>query len=213
MWNGLKKFAIGPFFDWTDPNVPLKTPGGMDLSPSSATIARLNGTPDNVSHASVYGTIPKRNAVWRLVGGRNGNDGSSMIRNKDRVKAVMRACSVAFYNIVVKTATGRTCQFADRAIGSIDERWSEWTHFSNNRSSPTDGLLPRETMLYPYESRPERQIPVEDEDHFSVVYTRDGLNGVAVGMTRIGMPQAGSTSTSAQAMGIPLEEKSGSERR
>ncbi len=178
--NGVKKFVVEVFGDRFGLNAAAD-----DLKPGSATMQRLGSTSDYVEHASVYGTIPKRNMVYELVAGMNYQDAHGFIKKKNIGRGMLKGCKLIFYNIIVKSAVGHSCHVGDRAIGSLEERWVDWTGAKNDQA---DGLLPRSTMLYPGESEGStRNVHVPGQNHFSIVYRDAGLDGVARGMHRIGM--------------------------
>lgn len=168
----------------------LNNAAAKDLRPSSATIARLRDATDNVPHANVIGIIPKRNAVYRVASGVNYGDGETLIHRKNQVKSVTKACTQIFYNAIVKTGLGKKCHALDKFIGSVDDRWNDWTH-GPDKSTPFDGFLPKDYTVYPGipESDP-RYIQVQGENHMTIQFHQPGVDGISLAMIRIGMRPA-----------------------
>jgi pimeloyl-ACP methyl ester carboxylesterase len=161
----------------------LKLPGAIDLKPSSPNIQRLGNASDAVPHAAVWGSVPQQYAWARLAASREFDSPEDKVHSVKRSRTIFRVCKAIFYNIIIKTGTGRVCASGDRAIGGFDEKWKEWTHFSNNQNSPTDGLLPEESLRYPFEGDPARQLRANgNEDHFSIVWRTPGVNRIGDGM-------------------------------
>lgn len=194
VFNGIKKIA--------NQYSPVATEGAQDLKVGSPTITRLSTTPDNKPHAAVYGTASKHHAAWRLVGTSRAQDdlGDRQVRKADAVKTISTACRVLLYNFILKTNTGRACHVVESALKQVDARWNYWTHDGQNLSEPFDRLLPRANTLYPGEPLGSTfNVRVDGQDHFTLVYTANGLYGVARGMLGIkmkpgtGAPPGGST--------------------
>ena len=160
----------------------LNTPGAEDLKPTSPTIQRLGGTSDSRPHAAVWGTVPQRYSWARIAASREFRSPESQVRDLQKGRSKLRVCRKIFYNAIIKTGTGKACATGDRAIGGFDKRWKEWTHFSGSLTTPTDGLLPEETLRYPLESDPAKQLPIRDEDHFSVLWRTPGVKRIGDGM-------------------------------
>jgi hypothetical protein len=79
----------------------------------------------------------------------------------------------------------------DRAIGGFDEKWKEWTHFGSAPNSATDGLLPVETLRYPFEGNPGKQLRANgNEDHYSIQWRDPGIIRIGDAMLAAGMRQA-----------------------
>lgn len=179
--NSLKKLITDRF--------GLNNAAARDLRTDSPTIARLRDATDNVPHANVIGIIPKRNAVYRIASGVNYGDGETLIRRKNQLKSVTKACTQIFYNAIVKTGLGKKCHAVDKFIGSVDDRWNDWTH-GPNKSTPFDGFLPKDYTPYP--GLPEgdrRYIQVPGVNHMTIQFQTDGVNGIAQAMIAMGMPR------------------------
>lgn len=161
----------------------LKAPGAIDLRPSSPTIQFLGNTGDGVPHAAVWGTVPQQYSWARLAASREYENPDAMVRTVRSQRSTLKLCAALFYNIIIKTGTGKACRTGERAIGGFDDRWKEWVHFSYARNTPTDGLLPEETLRYPLEYDAGRQLRANgNEDHFSIMWRDPGVNRIADGM-------------------------------
>jgi hypothetical protein len=169
----------------------LKSPGAIDLRPSSATIQFLGNTGDGVPHAAVWGTVPQQYSWVRLAASREYQNPEDLVRKVRSNRSSLKLCAALFYNIIIKTGTGKACRTGERAIGGFDDRWKEWVHFSYSRNSPTDGLLPEETMRYPLEYNAGRQLRANGtEDHYSIMWRDPGVTRIADGMLAAGMRPA-----------------------
>jgi len=169
----------------------LKTPAAIDLRPSSPTIQFLGNTGDGVPHAAVWGTVPQQYSWARLAASRDYESPEGLVRKVRTNRAMMKVCAAVFYNVIIKTGTGKACRTGERAIGGFDERWKEWVHFSHAPNTPTDGLLPEETLRYPLEYNTGRQLRANGhEDHFSIMWRDPGVNRIADGMLAAGMRPA-----------------------
>lgn len=167
--------------------------GAKDLRTSSPTIARLSGASDALPHANVYGIISKQDAVFYLWSGLKYGDGRSAVRNKNIVRGTARVCRAIFYNIIIKTRTGRVCHETDRALGQLDERWNYWTH-GPNKGTSFDGFLPSDYTRYPgMATNSSTNIAVTGVNHFTITFYAAGLDGVAAAMRAIGMRPYGVT--------------------
>jgi pimeloyl-ACP methyl ester carboxylesterase len=161
----------------------LKAPGAIDLRPSSATIQFLGNTGDGVPHSAVWGSVPQQYSWARLAASREYADPEAMVRSVRSNRSNLKLCAALFYNIIIKTGTGKACRTGERAIGGFDDRWKEWVHFSYARNSATDGLLPEETLRYPLEYDAGRLLRANGtEDHFSIMWRDPGVNRIADGM-------------------------------
>lgn len=161
----------------------LKTPGAIDLKPGSPTIQFLGNRGDGVPHAAVWGTVPQQYSWVRLAASREYQNPEELVRKVRSNRSNLKLCAAIFYNIIIKTGTGKACRTGERAIGGFDDRWKEWVHFSYARNSPTDGLLPEETLRYPLEYDAGRQLRANGtEDHFSIMWRDPGVNRIADGM-------------------------------
>ena len=172
----------------------MDSPGAKDLSPSSPTIQRLQ-VGDAVPHASVYGTIPKKNAAIHMFASQryDADEGMGLVRSKDVVLGLLFICKTLKYNIIIKTSGGRACYHAHRWIAGFDERWNDWTHGTNKRT-PFDGLVPQDYSLYPGTSASSAlNIRVDRANHFTLVWKSHGLDGTASGMKYIGMRPVGTS--------------------
>lgn len=173
----------------------LNNAAAKDLRPSSGTIARLKDATDNVPHANVIGIIPKRDAVYRVASGALYSDGESLIHRKNQIKSITKACTQIFYNAVVKTGLGRKCHALDKFIGSVDDRWNDWTH-GPNKSTPFDGFIPKDYTVYPglAEGDP-RYIQVQGENHMTIQFRQPGIDKISEAMIAIGMRPAPAATT------------------
>lgn len=161
----------------------LKSPGAIDLRPSSATIQFLGNTGDGVPHAAVWGTVPQRYSWVRLAASREYQNPEALVRKVRSNRSSLKLCAAIFYNVIIKTGTGKACRTGERAIGGFDDRWKEWVHFSNARNTPTDGLLPEETLRYPLEYDEGRQLRANGtEDHYSIMWRDPGVYRIGDGM-------------------------------
>ncbi len=161
----------------------LKTPGAIDLRPSSPTIQFLGNTGDGVPHAAVWGTVPQQYSWVRLAASSVYESPEALVRKTRTSRSILKGCAAIFYNMIIKTGTGKACRTGERAIGGFDERWKEWVHFDHARNTPTDGLLPEETLRYPLEYDPARQLRANGhEDHFSIMWRDPGVARIGDGM-------------------------------
>lgn len=169
----------------------LKSPGAIDLRPSSATIQFLGNTGDGLPHAAVWGTVPQQYSWVRLAASREYQNPEDLVKKVRSNRSSLKLCAALFYNIIIKTGTGKACRTGERAIGGFDDRWKEWVHFSYARNSATDGLLPEETLRYPLEYNSGRQLRANGtEDHYSVMWRDPGVSRIADGMLAAGMRPA-----------------------
>ena len=169
----------------------LQIPGAKDLRPSSPNMQRIGGTADGAPHAAVWGVVPQRYAWARIAASREYESPEAQVRTLKQVRAALLVCRSLLYNAIIKTGTGKMCARGDRAIGGFDEKWKEWTHFSYAPSSPTDGLLPEETLRYPFEGDPGKQLRANgNEDHYSIQWRDPGIIRIGDGMLAAGMRQA-----------------------
>ncbi|HEX8209794.1 MAG TPA: hypothetical protein VF584_06365 [Longimicrobium sp.] len=169
----------------------LRSPGAIDLRPSSATIQWLGNTGDGLPHAAVWGTVPQQYSWVRLAASREYQNPEDLVKKVRSNRSSLKLCAALFYNIIIKTGTGKACRTGERAIGGFDDRWKEWVHFSYARNSATDGLLPEETLRYPLEYNSGRQLRANGtEDHYSVMWRDPGVTRIADGMLAAGMRPA-----------------------
>jgi pimeloyl-ACP methyl ester carboxylesterase len=161
----------------------LKAPAAIDLRPSSPTIQFLGNTGDGVPHAAVWGTVPQQYSWARIAASAEYKSPEAMVRSVRSNRSTMKLCAALFYNVIIKTGTGKACRTTERAIGGFDDRWKEWVHFSYARNTPTDGLLPEETLRYPLEYDSGRQLRANgEEDHFSIMWRDPGVYRIGDGM-------------------------------
>jgi pimeloyl-ACP methyl ester carboxylesterase len=161
----------------------LSVPGAIDLKPSSPNIQRIGGAADGAPHAAVWGTVPQQYSWARIAGSREFKSPEAMLQTVKKGRTHLRICRAILYNVIIKTGAGKACAVGDRAIGGFDEKWKEWVHFSSNRNSPTDGLLPEETLRYPFEGDPGKQLRASgNEDHYSIVWRDPGVIRIGDGM-------------------------------
>ena len=161
----------------------LNVPGAIDLKPSSPNIQRIGGAPDGAPHAAAWGTVPQQYSWARIANSREFKSPEEMLRTVKQGRTKLRVCRAILYNAIIKTGSGKACAVGDRAIGGFDEKWKEWVHFSSNRNSPTDGLLPEETLRYPLEADPRKQLRASgNEDHYSIVWRDPGVIRIGDGM-------------------------------
>ncbi|MEO7648227.1 MAG: hypothetical protein ABIV11_08340 [Gemmatimonadaceae bacterium] len=165
-----------------------------DIRVESPTIARLN-VADGVPHANVFGTIGRRNAVFRLAFSSLYRDSEfdSFVRKKNRLKSAAKACRQIGYNIIIRTQVGRACNQVDNIIGSIDDRWAYWTLGPVAKRSPAtfDGLIPTSTSRYPGTSLGDLiNFHAVTTNHMNVQYKSEGIAATVRAMFHIGMEQA-----------------------
>jgi len=171
----------------------LQIEGAKDLRPSSPSMQRIGGTADGAPHAAVWGVVPQRYSWARIAASREYESPEAQVRTLKQVRALFLVCRSFFYNAIIKTGTGKMCARGDRAIGGFDEKWKEWTHFSHAPSSPIDGLLPEETLRYPFEGNPGKQLRANgNEDHYSIQWRDPGVIRIGDAMLAAGMRQADS---------------------
>ncbi|MGI8619306.1 MAG: hypothetical protein ACR2L6_09505 [Gemmatimonadaceae bacterium] len=165
-----------------------------DIRVESPTIARLN-VADGVPHANVFGTIGRRNAVFRLAFSSLYRDSEfdSFVRKKNRLKSAAKACRQIGYNIIIRTQVGRACNQVDNIIGSIDDRWAYWTLGPVAKRSPAtfDGLIPTSTSRYPGTSLGDLgNFHAPTTNHMNIQYSPDGIRKTADAMWFIDMERA-----------------------
>lgn len=170
--------------------VGLDDAATRDLRPTSPTITAMENTYDGLPHANVYSTIGKKDAIFRL--------GFSLIyhdeyfelgmRLKAVVKGVAKICALIGYNWIVKTSAGRSCHKIDGALGSIDDRWVQWT-LNGDKSLPFDGFLPNRDEQYAgIAPMDPHNIHVDGPNHLNVQYEqRVGIPALVAAMRSIDM--------------------------
>lgn len=168
----------------------LETPALQDLKTTSPAIARLSSTQDQAPHASVYGVIPRRNAIFRTLYSSANMDHKfwNHMRAKNQLKSVVKACRQVLYNIIIRTSLGRLCNKSDRALGSIDGRWAAWT-FGNTPGTASDGLIPAERTRYPGTSLSNATVNfrADGANHFDLQYHPEGTGKIVAAMLEIRM--------------------------
>lgn len=165
-----------------------------DIRVESPTIARLN-VADGVPHANVFGTIGRRNAVFRLAFSSLYKDSEfdGFVRKKNMLKSAAKACRQIGYNIIIRTQVGRACNQVDNVIGSIDDRWAYWTLGPVAKRSPAtfDGLIPTSTSRYPGTSLGDLlNFHAVTTNHMNIQYYDIGIRRTAEAMLQIGMDRA-----------------------
>jgi pimeloyl-ACP methyl ester carboxylesterase len=176
-----------------DAEFGTKSPGLNDIKTTSPTVARLGNTIDGLPHATVLGTIGRRNAVWRLAFSNFYADAQfdGAMHQKNKVKSVVKACRQIGWNFIIHTGVGRMCNQIDNALGSIDDRWAAWTMGAAEKrdaSATFDGLVPTSHSRYPGTSLsdPNVNFYAATVNHLNIQYNPIGINRIAAAMTRIG---------------------------
>lgn len=175
-----------------DQQVGANNQARHDQKTSSPTIAALNSKIDALPHANVYGTIPRRNAVFRLGFSAFYNDAGfePFVKKKNKVKSVVKACRQIAWNIIVRLEVGRVCNQIDRALGSIDGRWAEWTMGAEarNANATFDGFVPTSRSRYPGSSLTDPiNFHASQTNHMNIQYKREGTDAIVRGMVLVGM--------------------------
>ena len=160
-----------------------------DLKTTSPTIASLKNTYDNAPHADVYSALEKRNAVFRLAYSAMYKDGQveGAIRKKNAVQSAVKVCRQIGYNWIVKTTTGKLCHKVEKAVGSIDDRWVQWT-LNGHKEWAFDGVLPNSAQQYPGNTR---HYFANGANHMNLQYDSRATQQIVAAMKSIGMADAG----------------------
>jgi hypothetical protein len=168
--------------------------GLNDIKTTSPTVARLNSSIDPLPHATVLGTIGRRNAIFRVAYSLNYKDAEfdGAMHSKNRVKSIVKACRQIGWNFIIRTQVGRVCNQVDNAIGSIDDRWAQWTMGPADKRNPIatfDGLIPTSRSRYPGTSLtdPTINFTALGVNHMNMQYNQGGINEIARAMLHIGM--------------------------
>jgi pimeloyl-ACP methyl ester carboxylesterase len=171
-----------------------QTAGLNDIKTSSPTIARLKGSSDPLPHATVLGTIGRRNAVFRLAfsWAYRDADFDGFVHKKNVVKSVVKACRQIGWNFIIRTQVGRICNQVDNALGSIDDRWAFWTMGAAEKrdaNATFDGLISTTESRYPGTSLtdPLLNFQAATVDHMNLQYHPTGIHEIVLAMKRVGM--------------------------
>jgi PGAP1-like protein len=172
----------------------LQTDGLNDVKTTSPTVARLNSSTDPLPHANVLGTIGRRNAVFRVAFSAlyNDNQFDSFVHTKNKVKSFVKLCRQIGWNMIIRSNLGRICNQADNAIGSIDDRWAEWTigpAAKRDLNAKFDGLIPMARSRYPGETLtdPMKNFTAETVNHMNLQYNTGGIYQISRAMLQVGM--------------------------
>jgi pimeloyl-ACP methyl ester carboxylesterase len=172
----------------------LKDDAMRDIRTSSSSIASLNSSFDALPHANVYGTIGRRNAVFRVITSFFYNDGSfdSWMHTKNKIKSAVKACRQIGWNMIIRTHVGRICNQVDNGIGSIDDRWAFFTMGSAEKRDPNatfDGLVPTSHTRYPGTSLADPSINFKaiTSNHMNLQYSPPGIGQIALAGRQVGM--------------------------
>lgn len=172
-----------------------QVPALQDLQTHSAAVSSLNSSlaDQAVPHANIYGTISPRNAALRVQYSLEGNDAgfNAAVSNRDKGVALLKGCKYIGYATIVMSRTARTCAYAVKVLGRVDERWSLYVNGANQfgaaKQVPFDGVVPNERSVYPVANNLRFNADVWGVDHMNIYATAAGLNQVAAGMLQIGM--------------------------
>ncbi|MGI8618033.1 MAG: hypothetical protein ACR2L6_02955 [Gemmatimonadaceae bacterium] len=178
-----------------DRQLGTNTAGRRDIRTTSPTVIDLKSKGDPLPKANVYGTIGRRNAVFRLGHSAVYKDAEfdGFVRKKNRVKSVVKACRQVAWNIIIRLEVGRVCNQIDGALGSIDDRWATWTMGAEARHPHTtfDGFIPTSRSFYPgtFITDP-LNFHAPGANHMNMQYDSRGINGIVGGMEHVGMERA-----------------------
>jgi pimeloyl-ACP methyl ester carboxylesterase len=172
----------------------VKSAGLNDIKTTSPTISRLDGQFDGLPHANVYGTIGRRNAVFRVTASSLYKDASfdTWIHNKNIVKSIVKVCRQIGWNWIIRTSVGSACNQVDHAIGAIDDRWAFFTMGNAEKrdaSKTFDGLVPTSHTVYPGTtlSDPNVNFLAATANHMNIHYNPNGITAISNAMLKIGM--------------------------
>lgn len=170
----------------------VPTAGRRDIMTSSPTVLALKATGDPLPKANVYGTIGRRNAIFRLGFSAIYNDAGfePFVRKKNRVKSVVKACRQIAWNMIVRLEVGRVCNQIDGAIGSLDDRWATWTMGPEARhpGATFDGFIPTSRSVYPGTSIADAlNFLAPLTNHMNIQYSSNGIDRIARGMLYVDM--------------------------
>jgi pimeloyl-ACP methyl ester carboxylesterase len=173
-------------------------PALQDIRTTSPTIDSLNREFDDsqVQRANLYGTIPAKNAVIRVLYSANNDDAhfATGVANYNKAIALFKSCKYVNYATIYSWYSGRNCGFAVKVLRRIDERWVRYVNgtdaYGNPRVIPFDGIVPNERSRYPTSNGVSFDKVVPGVNHISIYKTQIGLDQVVAGMRAIGMQPA-----------------------
>lgn len=175
----------------------LSLPALADLTTTSTFVTQLEGSSaDNViPRVSISSSIDHRDAILRL---KSDFDGSDFRNNRTlyhRGMVLFAVCKVTGYVTVVTFHTGRTCGWAERALGRLNSRWTLYTTGAEDRLGGLvqsgisfDGLV---TIANEHFPGPNAQTydpaPLPDVSHMEVYRKPAALDLTVAEMYAIGM--------------------------
>lgn len=172
-----------------------KVPVLPELQTSSQVIASLNGNVADaaIPHANVYGTIPLRDAVYRLKVAMENNDAgfNDAVNKRKQGLGLFKVCKYMGYGTIVGAGAARRCAYAAKVINRVDDRWALYANGADAYGRPKqvafDGIVPNERSRYPATTRLMFDQHVPGINHMNIYKTRAGLDQVAAGMRKMGM--------------------------
>jgi hypothetical protein len=172
------------------------------MSPDSAAVQSLQSTADAaIPRANVYGSIPYRNAVLRVLYSIQDSDAviADRIGNRNDAAKLFKWCKRAGYATVVMSKQARDCSLAGKALANIDDRWARYVNGTETktfafgitrqvaRQIPFDGIVSNERSLYPGVARGSfADLPVvTGANHQNIYERRDGLFQIERAMLQV----------------------------
>jgi hypothetical protein len=176
-----------------------KIPALPDLSPSSAAVQSLDTHMDDASipRANIIGTIPFKNAAFRIKYSLNNDDEdfSGAVKKRNAAVVMFKFCKYIGYATIVLGSQGRKCAYAVKVLERVDERWALYVNGADSRGNPKyvpfDGVVPNERSVYPSPNGVAYAADVSGVDHQNIYKTQAGLDQVAIAMAVIEMVRAG----------------------
>lgn len=135
----------------------LQAPALADLRTSSTTVGMLASRFDDgaIPRVNIYGTIPHRNAVFRLAGSIQDEDHKfdATVKTRNQGLTTFKTCKYVGYATIVLSSKARKCSNAAAALMRLDAQWVKyvngWDSSGRPRYVPFDGAVPNERSVYP----------------------------------------------------------------
>jgi len=175
-----------------------RLPALADLAPDSTTIQSLTRYDDqNLPRANFFGTIPIKDAVFRLKASADDKDYKfhGYVDDKNNAIAVFKACKYIGYATIIFSGAGRKCAYAVKVLKRIDGRWARYVNGVDSRGNPLyipfDGAVPNQRQVYPSNTTLAYANRIDGLNHWNIYKTRAGLSELATALRRVGVRDAG----------------------
>jgi len=176
----------------TDAVQLTEAPAIRDLKTTSSLISSLNSTTykqdstNDLPRVNVRSYVSPLHGLLRLSADLSNQSPSVFVSKKNQFVAVLRTCRVLGGGFIPDTP-GRTCGWALRVAGRLDERWARYT--GGSATALSDGVVATARTNYPgLASTAQTNFqPIPDVSHLQTTRDPRTMRPVIDGMFLIGM--------------------------